>query len=219
MNKKAKQILAIIFSSLLSISSFSALITTPEEEAQAQQKILKMHTLCRNIYPAEEIPQASCLNYSTGELIDDDIQNLTKNYKKGFCRQFSSYYLKFLTQEMNLRATFLQILRAPVDLNVTSSELLIPLTQNKILTSHTSVIYELMPDHYFVIDPEIQDPSLNCLPIEEYFKLQQNNFNVILLFYFDANLYKNPNKISSLSQTFIFNKFSNSSFEFQPFSF
>ena len=219
MNKKLKQILAIIFSSLLSISSFSALITTPEEETQAQQKILKLHTLCRNIYPVEEIPQESCLNYSIGELIDDDIQNLTKNYKKGACRQFSSYYLKFLTQTMKLRATFLQILRAPIDLNVTSSDPLIPLTQNKILDSHTSVIYELMPGNYFVIDPAIQVPSLNCLPIEEYFNLQQNNFNVIYLFYFDGNLYNNPNKLNSFPVTFIFNKFSNSPFKFQPFSF
>lgn len=178
-----------------------------------------MHTLCRKIYTAEKIPQVSSRDYSIGDLIDDDIQNLTKNYKKGFCRQFSSYYLKFLTQNMKLRATFLQILRAPKDLNVTSPNLLPSLIKNNKLVVHMAVIYELMPGNHFVIDPEIQDPSLNCLPIKKYFELQQKHFNPIFLYYFDANLYKNPNKISSLSQTFIFNKFSNSSFEFKPFSF
>ena len=221
MRKTTKQIFTIIFTFLLSILSFEASITTLEEAVQAQKTILKMHTVCRSIYPAERIPQKSGRDCSIGDVIDDDIQNLTKTYRKGACRQFSSYYLKFLTQKMNIKATFLWMFVAPKNLNIESITLSdIPLLtiQGKLM-GHSAVIYELMPGNYFVIDPSIQDQSSNCLPIEEYFNLLEINFNIILLYYLDDNLYNNSNPTSSLPQCFIFNKFNQPYFKFQPFSF
>ncbi len=216
--KKLLQTLFISFLCISSLSSLNAQEFTPEQQAKAHKEILKMHHVVRSLYKPEIIPQSFNYNLSIGEVINNDINLLTKIYKKGACRQFSSYYIKYLTQNMKLKATYLFSIRVPKNsqLVVNNYQQLDNLISKKEVSPHVAVIYELNPGQCFVLDIGIE----NCvLPITDYFETLKANFDLITLYYYDDNLYNNPKKLSELPLTVLFSKIDKPNFEFTPFTF
>ncbi len=222
MNKKVKKFLAIIFSSLLSISSFSASINSEEQEAQEQKIIRAMHADYRSRF-AFDVSEGWTSDLSAGEFVNNYAKNLEENEKGGFAC-FSSCYLRFLVQTRKIRATYLFANVYSKDLDPPSSICRTELVclMMRLLPSSFSivlVVYELLPGHYFVLDPSIPEPDLNCLPIERYFESLHRRFNVLTASYLDANVCNNPNKLPSLRAPRIFNTTLDPQFEFKPFTF